>query len=256
MFEEINKYKIKVRDEAKLAISYAPNIISMGPLDDLFKATEWLVEEAVIDYNDTHRNVDERRKKEGVSQKNIDDIEELSIRIGSRTQGYVNQLCLMEDILVYEYNRMGELVKLASDNKISFDPAQDYKPLLQRLSSIRTFRNKVVAHTAYTYPKVNRKTGELEDNPETVVRSILNLFPQPAHITMGNNIFSGFSKYQSQLPIITIYNYEQEILPILQDWKKLFIDRLEKIHSECPYKNKHHSIEVASPHLVPRRKKF
>lgn len=252
MFEEINKYKIKVHNEVKRTIYYIPNIISVEPLNDLLKATDWLVAEAVIDYNKTQKRVDMHRKKKGCSQKNIDDIEELSIRIGSRTQGYVNQLCLMEDILVYEYNRMAKLIKLASDNKIAINPSEDYKALLLKFNSIRTFRNKVVAHTAYTYPKINRKTGEFEDNPETIVRSILNLFPSPAKITMGNNMFSGFSEYRSQLPVITIYNWGQEIRPIFVNWKNLFIERLEKIHIVCPYKNKHYSIEIATPHLKMR----
>ncbi len=256
MFEEINKHKVKIKDvqsKDRQLLYYLPNIISMGPLDDLLKATEWLVKESVDDYNKTYKQVHERRKKEGYSQKNLDEIEELSIRLGSRTQGYINQVCLMEDILIFEYKRMAELIGLASDNKLSFVPADDYKLLLQRLSQIRIFRNKVVAHTAYTDPKIiNKKTGELADNPETTVRSILNLFPEPGGITLGNNMFSGFSQHRSQLPIITIFNWGPEIRPILVDWQKLFIERLQKLHSECPYQNKQYSIEIGYPHLVKR----
>lgn len=250
MFEEINKLKIKVHDSNNKSISYIPNIISIHPLDNLLKATDWLFYEAVQDYNNTHETIDERRKKHGYSQKNLDEIEKLDIRIGSRTQSYVNQLCLMEDILIYEYKRMFELVNKTSGGKICFDPKSDYEPLKKRFSSIRTFRNKVVAHTAYTYPKINKKTGITEDNPETIVRSILNLFPRDGGITLGGNFFSGFSEYKSQLPVITIFNWEQEIRPIFQDWKKLFMDRLKIIHKECPFKNKPFRIEVANHRLA------
>lgn len=255
MFEEINKFKIKVINLRKQVVFYVPNIISIGPLNDLFVATEWLVNEAMNDYEVTNKNVDERRKKNGYSPKNLDEIDKLSIRLGSRTQGYVNQLCLMEDILTYEYERMSKLVEEASSNKISLKPEEDYKHLKQRFNSIRIFRNKVVAHTAYTYPKVDRKTGVVEDNPETVVCSILNLFPMPAHITMGNSTFSGFSGYKSQLPVITIFNWEQEIKPIFEDWRKLFIEKLKEIHAQCPFNSKKFCIEIGSTHSIIRANK-
>jgi len=250
MFKEINKLKIKVHNSDNNSIFYIPNIISIHPLDNLLKATDWLFYEAVQDYNNTHKTIDERRKKHGYSQKNLGDIEKLNIRIGSRTQSYINQLCLIEDILIYEYKRMFELVNKASSSKICFDPESDYRSLKKRFSPIRTFRNKVVAHTAYTYPKINKKTCIAEDNPETIVRSILNLFPEDGGITLGDNFFSGFSEYKSQLPVITIFNWEQEIRPIFQDWKKLFINRLKKIQKECPFKNKPFRIEVASHRLA------
>lgn len=250
MFEEINKSKIIVRNLDKMAAHYIPNIISLSPLDNLFKATEWLVSEMIEDYKNTHYKIKNRRAKEGCSQKNLDDIDNLGIRLGSRTQSYVNQLCLMEDILIYEYDRMFELVKEASNNKITFNPKEDYEDLKQRFSSIRTFRNKVVAHTAYTYPKINRKTGESEDNPETIVRSILNLFPREGSTTLGNSFFSGFSKHKSQLPVISIFNWEEEIKLIFEDWKKLFISRLKNIHNQCPFENNFFKIVVANPHLT------
>lgn len=250
MFKEINKLKVKVHNLDNKSIFYIPNIISICPLDNLLKATDWLFYEAVQDYNNTHETINKGRKKHGYSQKNLDDIEELDIRIGSRTQGYINQLCLMEDILIYEYKRMFELVNKASGGKICFDPKSDYGLLKKRFSSIRTFRDKVVAHTAYTFPKINKKTGIIEDNPETIVRSILNLFPTDGSITLGGNFFSGFSEYKSQLPVITIFNWEQEIRPIFQDWKKLFMDRLKKIHKECPFENKPFRIEVVNHRLA------
>ncbi len=254
MFEEIDKNKIKIRDGIKNTLTYAPNIISMGPLDDLLKATEWLYSEAMEDYTATNKKVEESREKHGYSQKNIDEMDDLAIRLGSRMQGYVNQLCLMEDILVYEYDRMAELVKTASGGKITFNPKKDYEDLRKRFSSIRTFRNKVVAHTAYTYPKIDKKTGISEDNPETIVRSILNLFPEPCGITLGGSFFSGFSQYRSQLPIITIFNWEKEIRPIFEDWKKLFMDRLLDIHSQCPFNNANYTIEIGSYNLAIRSK--
>lgn len=246
MFEEVNKYTIKVRNEKEKNISYIPNVISINPIDNLFTATMWLVKEALEDYLNTNKKVEERRNEHGYSQENLDDIDSLSIRLGSRTQSYVNQLCLMEDILIFEYKRMAKLVKLASNNKINFNPEEDYKTLKNRLSSIRTFRNKVVAHTAYTYPKS-------EDNPETIIRSIMNLFPQPTHITLGDNSYSGFSMIKSQLPIITIFNWEEEIKPIFEDWKKLFIERLKKIHTQCPFESKKFGIEIAYPHYLRRK---
>lgn len=250
MFEEINKVKIRVNNFSDRTISYIPNVISIYPLDQLMKATEWLFSEAVQDHNNTHETIKERRKKHGISQQNLDDIRELSIRLGSRMQGYVNQLCLMEDILIYEYDRMSELVKEASGGKVVFDPKSDYEPLRKRLAPIRTFRNKVVAHTAYTYPKIDKKTGLSEDNPETVVRSILNLFPREDGIYLGATSFSGFSEYKSQLPVITIFSWEEETKLIFQDWKKLFIYRLKEIGKQCPFENKHFSIGVANPRLA------
>jgi len=246
MFEEINKHKIIVSKDKGLY--YIPNIITLNPADKLFKATNWLVNEALVDFEKTHRDVEERRKTIGYSQKNIDDIEELSIRLGSRTQGYVNQICLMEDILIFEYKRMADLIAEASSDKVKLIPEQDYATLRLRLSSIRKFRNKVVAHTAYTKPKK-------EDNPETVVRSLLNLFPRECGITLGGNYFSGFSQHISQLPIITIFNWEEEIKPIFEDWKKLFINKLNEIGFQCPLENKKYSVKVAYPHLVRHSKK-
>jgi len=250
MFEEINNFKIKVYNPNKKSICYIPNVISIGPLDNLLTATEWLVDEAVKDYNDTYKRIDERRAKSGYSKENLGEIKTLGIRLGSRTQSYVNQLCLIEDILKYEYKRMAKLVNKASDNQICFDPEKDYEYLKERFLPIRTFRHKVVAHTAYTFPKINQKTRKIEDNPETIISSILNLFPNAGGITLGNNFFNGFSIIKSQLPVITIFDWQVQIKPIFVDWKKLFIKRLKKIHTQCPFKNKLIHIDIANPHLA------
>jgi hypothetical protein len=242
MFTEIERFRIKISNSDKKVIYYCPNIISFHPLEMLFTASEWLAEEAWNDYKFTNENIEERRTKEGYSQKNLDDIDELSIRLGSRTQGYINQLCLMEDILIFEYKRMAEMILESSKGKIVISPETDYKSLKERFKPIRIFRNKVIAHTAYTYPKK-------EDNPETVVRSILNLFPEPARMTVGNNYFSGFSPHRSQLPVISIFEWHEMIKPIFQDWKSLFIEKIKKIHLKCPIDDKPFTVEIASPHL-------
>ncbi|MFA5197657.1 MAG: hypothetical protein WC437_04545 [Patescibacteria group bacterium] len=248
MFKDIDIYKIKINYINKSSIAYIPNIISMNPVDDLLKATEWLASEAINDYNSTNEKIEERRKKEGYTQKNLDDFENLNIRLGSRTLGYINQICLMDDILTSEYRRMSEMLYEASENKISINVKQDLQALKERLSPIRIFRNKVAAHVVYTHPKK-------DDNPETKIRSILNLFPGEGKIFVGGNYFSGFSKYKSQLPLISIFLWEDEIKPIFQDWKKLFIKKLEEIHKQCPMANKKYEIEVANPYLVQKARK-
>lgn len=239
---------IKVRNKKEKSLIYIPNVISPDPLDKLYSATEWLVGEAVDDYNNTHKKIDARRKKEGYSQKNVDDLNDLGIRIGSRTQSYVNQLCLMEDLLTFEYKRMCQFLKVASSGKIAFKAKSDIQYLLDQMEPIRRFRNKVVAHTAYTNPLVDKKTGLPVDNPETVVRSILNLFPAKGDIKLGNNYYSGFSKWGSELPIITIYSWEEHAKLVLNDWKKLFISKMIEVHKRCPIDNKNYSIEIAYPH--------
>ncbi len=246
MFSEINNYKIIVRNINEKAMHYIPNVISMHPLDQLFTATEWLFKEALNDHNETHRLIKERRDAKGASQENIDAYDELAIRLGSRTQGYINQLCLMEDILIFEYRRMASLIRKGSKKKIMIDADKDFKNLKERFKAIRTFRNKVIAHTAYTSPKINRDTGENEDNPETVVRSILNLFPQSAYITVGDNFYSGFSLWRSELPVLTIFSWEEEIKPIFQDWKNLFIEKLTNIFDQLPIENKDFKIEAVN----------
>jgi len=241
MFKEINNFEIKINNLAIGNIYYlVPNIISIIPLNDLFLATEWLVNEAINDYE----NIFKFAGVKLTPHQYIDGVNKFGIRLGSRTQGYVNQLCLMEDILKYEYKRMIKLVREASDNGIILDSENDYKKLIERFTKIRDFRNKVVAHTAYTYPKINIKTGIIEDNPMTIVDSMLNLFPDEAQITLGNNSFSGISEFESQIPTITIYNWETEIRPIFEDWKKLFIEKLKEVHAQCPIRNNLFSIEV------------
>jgi hypothetical protein len=247
MFKELKDYSIKIRNNKENSLRYLPNIISMEPVDCLLDATKWIVDEAYKDYMGTNKIIEDRRKVKGVSQENIDDYDTLRIRLGSRTQGYVNQLCLIEDILVFEYKRMDELLREASDSHIFLDPENDYKELRNRFKPIRTFRNKVIAHTAYTYSKP-------EDNPETVVRSILNLFPSPTKITVGDNYFNGFSKYKSQLPIITIFGWYEQIEPIFLDWKMLFVEKIEKINKKLPFNTNDFEIEVAYPHKINKKK--
>ena len=249
MFKDIDKHKIRIRNSKENSLTYLPNIISMNPIDELLLATKWLVDEAYKDWKETNNLIRERRNKSGASKENIKEYEMLSIRLGSRTQGYVNQLCLAEDILIFEYKRMNEMLIKASSGKIKLDPENDYKELRNRFKPLRTFRNKVVAHTAYTYPKK-------EDNPETVVRSILNLFPNPAEISVGGNFFSGFSEHRSQLPVITIFAWYEQIEPIFKDWEKLFLEKLDFIHhNKLPFNNKEYEIETAYPHLVLKLKR-
>lgn len=247
MFKDIDKHEIKIRNSKKNTLTYLPNIISMNPVDELLEATKWLVDEAYKDWENTHNSIKERTKEKGASQENIDEWETLSIRLGSRTQGYVNQLCLVEDILIFEYKRMNELLTEASNGKIVLDPKKDYAELRKRFEPIRTFRNKVVAHTAYTYSKP-------EDNPETIIRSILNLFPSPAEITIGGNFFSGFSEHKSQIPVITIFGWYEQIEPIFKDWKKLFLEKLDFVCEKLPLENKEYKIEIAYPHIYYKNK--
>jgi len=248
MFEEINNYKIIVRDLQDKGMHYIPNVISVHPLESLFLATEWLVTESLKDYKETHDRIEERRKLKGACQENIDEYDSLAIRLGSRTQSYVNQICLMEDILVFEYKRMIRLVN-ALLKKSKRLKEEDFRTLRKKMKSIRTFRNKVVAHTAYTFPQTDKKSGKILDNPETVVRSIINLFPQSGYITMGNNYYSGFSPYRSELPVISIFNWETEIKPVLFDWRNLFIDQLVSIFKLLPLENTKFRIEAANPSL-------
>ena len=253
-FEEINIYKIRVTElnGEKRGMHYIPNIISIHPLDNLFDATDWIVNEATKDFKRTNYLIDRRRKHRGSHQKNSEDRKAFEMRLGSRTQGYVNQLCLMEDILIFEYRRFSELVEKVGNSKLFFNPKKDYQPLQVRLNDIRLFRNKVVAHTAYTYPWKDKENPANDDNPETIVRSILNLFPTNGELNLGGQYFSGFSKYKSQLPIISIFTWEKVAKPIFMDWKKLFIDRLKKIHKECPFENDIFRIDIATPHLVQK----
>ena len=243
MFKEIDKYRIKIVkiiNSNKRSIYYVPNFISMGPMDKLFIATEWLVGEALKDYILTYKTIKEQRKH---SQEYLDDVNKLSIRLGSRTLSYINQLCLMEDILTHEYKRMTKMLSEASKNRINLNPVQDYKDLKNRFDPIRTFRKKVAAHIAYTYPRK-------DDNPETVVGSIYNLFPMNGGITVGNQ--RAGSSFPSQLPVITIFEWEEIDKLIFQDWKKLFIGKLNEIHKQCPLSNREFEIEVATPHLIQK----
>lgn len=248
MFKDIDKHKIVIRNDEKNTLTYLPNIISMNPVDELLEATKWLVDEAYKDWKETNDLIDKRRNEKGASQENIDEYERLSIRLGSRTQGYVNQLCLVEDILIFEYKRMNELLVEASGGKLVLNPKSDYAELRKRFEPIRTFRNKVVAHTAYTYSKP-------DDNPETIVRSILNLFPSPAEITVGGKFFSGFSEHRSQLPVITIFGWYEQIEPIFKDWEQMFLEKIDFLHNnKLPFYNKEYRIETAYPHLVLKLK--
>jgi hypothetical protein len=256
MFEELRDCSIKVNHKRKSSLIYIPNIISIEPLNNLYEATEWLVKEAIVDRSKVYKLIEKRRKVGGYAKENIEDIDALGIRIGSRTQGYVNQLCLMEDLLVFEYDRMGKFLKEASVGDISFIRKRDYTDLLKRMEPVRTFRNKVVAHTAYTTPKFDKKTGLSVDNPETVVRSALNLFPGRGNTMLGNRFFNGFSNWRSELPVISIYSWEEHAKLILADWKELFLGKMIEVHDKCPVQNKNYSIEVAYRRKVSDLQKF
>lgn len=253
MFSELESYRVRVHEKkrSKQHIHYLPNIIAIHPLDSLFASIEWLFNDAIKDYNRTHRSINRRRSKYGVSQKNLDAYDSLAIRLGSRTQNYVNQVCLMEDLLIYEYKRIAEFVKKVDSRNFSFNPDKEFKPLTKRLAKIRLFRNKVVAHTAYTNPILKRRKGRIKDNPDTIVRSVMNLFPSPGEIYLGNNQFVT-TKFKQQIPSLTIFNWRDEVKPVFEDWKELYITRLEKIHKKCPYQNGSFRIETATPHLLRR----
>jgi hypothetical protein len=248
MFEEIDKARIKIRTGSK--IYYRPFIAVMKPLSDLFKATEWLYGEAVKDYNKTRKRISNRAKQHTIHrlEKNNKDTEEQVIRIGSRTLGYVNQLCLMEDILVCEYDGMCKVVYEASGGKIKIDSADNYKRLKERFQPIRDFRNKVGVHTAYTKPRK-------DDTTETLTDSIFGLFPKQGGIHLGVGPHSLYKSNKSKVPIVTIFGWEGEIKPIFQDWEKLFVDTLKEIHKKCPFENKTaYLIEIAYPHLAKQLK--
>ena len=72
---------------------------------------------------------------------------------------------------------------------------------------------------------------------------------------MGDNFFNGFSEYQSQLPVITIFGWYEQVEPIFDDWKKLFLDKLNLIHQQLPIENGEYEIETAYPQFVIKQKK-
>jgi hypothetical protein len=246
-FKDLDTYAIVINDLSKAQRIYLPNIITMNPVDKQLTAVQWLFDEAVKDWNDTYKTIKKRRQNGVASKQNLEDIADLSIRLGTRTQCYINQLCIAEDILIHEYKRMAELLEKASLESITLDTKSDCKSLIHGMKRVRKFRNKVTAHTAYTKP-FN------EDNPETIVRSLLNLFPRDGRYTMGDNFFNGFSPHISQLPIISIFEWQDVIKPIFAEWKGFVKNKLEEIHSHCPFENDYYTIEVARPHLVYKTK--
>ena len=246
-FKDLDTYSVTVTDNNKKQRAYIPNIITMDPVDKQLTAAQWLFDEAVKDWNQTYITIEKRRQKGTVSRQNLEDIADLSIRLGTRTQCYINQLCIAEDILIHEYKRMAELLERASLGSIKLDVKSDYKNLKDGMKRVRKFRNKVTAHTAYTKPYE-------EDNPETVIRSLLNLFPRDGRYTMGDNFFNGFSPHVSQLPIISIYEWQDTVTPVFAEWKVFVTNKLEEIHSLCPLENEMYKIEIARPHLVYKAK--
>lgn len=248
MFEEIDKARIKIHTAG--SIHHRPYVAIMKPLKDLFDATEWLFSESVKDYDKTRKRINNRAKRHTANhlEKNHKDIEKQGIRIGSRTLAYVNQLCLMEDILVCEYEGMCKLVDEASGGKIKIDSVNNYKTLKERFQPIRDFRNKVGGHTAYTKPRK-------DDTRETLTDSILGLFPKQGGIALGVGLSPFYKSNKSKVPIITIFGWEKEIKPIFQDWERLFVDTLKEIHKKCPFESKTVClIEIAYPHLVKQLK--
>jgi hypothetical protein len=244
MFKEIDKARIKIR--IANSTQHRPYASVMKPLKDLFDATEWLFGEAVKDYNKTKKKIDNRAERQVMSrlEKNHKDREDQSIRIGSRNLGYVNQLCLMEDILVCEYDDICKTIDSASGGKIKINSVSKYKSLKERFQPIRDFRNKVGAHTAYTKPRK-------DDTVETLNDSLYGLFPKEGSRFSGTGAYFLYKSNLSKVPIITIFGWEEEVKPIFQGWEKLFIDTLKEIHRKCPFENSEHSsIEIANSRLA------
>lgn len=73
------------------------------------------------------------------------------------------------------------------------------------------------------------------------------MFPKRGDIRLGNNFFNGFSKWQSEIPIVSIFTWEAHAQQVLNDWKELFLNRLFEVQDKCPIDNKNFTIEVAHP---------
>jgi hypothetical protein len=216
-----------------------PNEINIASINKLFEATEWIVKEAFDDKNSVLQTIEIRRSSTNSITKyaaqNKEDLRMLEIRLGSRIQAYINQICLIEDILTHEceYFNQEVLFFFSKDEIITHDHIK-YK---KKLKDIRKIRNKMTAHTCHTHPRK-------EDSPETRIGSILNLFPNALNfnyeyngdIVTGNKYFNGFSERKSELPIIKLSNWENNIRKILIDWKDSYIQNVQNIMDKCPYK--------------------
>jgi hypothetical protein len=214
-----------------------PNPINIASINKLFEATDWIIREAFGDKNSVLEIIKDRRSSTNsitkYANQNKEDLRMLEIRLGSRIQSYINQICLIEDILRHECEYFNEEVLLFFDEtEITIHDHAKYK---KKLGDIRRIRNKMTAHTAHTHPRQ-------EDNSETRIRSILNLFPDALsfnysdqEIVTGNKYFNGFSKIKSELPIVKLSNWENDIRKVFVDWKNTYIQSIQMIMDKCPH---------------------
>jgi len=133
---------------------------------------------------------------------------------------------------------MNELMYMATKNQYFKKRKDDYINLVNELKAIRSFRNKVAAHVAYTYPKDF-------DTPDTIVNSMLNLFPEEGGITLGTSAFMG-GMDNSQIPEISIFKWDEEIKKVFESWKKLFIKSLCMIKDQYLDENDNFRIKPAN----------
>jgi len=238
MFEEINKIKIKII--YKETEDLKPNALNVESLKILFDATEWLFDEFIKDCQDTKRRIDNRyiKKEMHYIEDNLKDREKKDIRTMSRTLGYVNQLCLMEDLLTYEYNKIYKLVSKKFDKNKRNNLLEKYEILKERFEPIRSFRNKVSAHQAHVKPSPR-------DSKETLIDSAFSLYVKGDSLGVGWNPF--FKTYKSEIPIITIFDWEEKVKPIFQDWDSLLMEILKETHRNCPIDNDLYIVKIANP---------
>ncbi len=229
MEEIIKEYMIRIYSKDENTQIVLPQSFDM--IDKLIYGIEWLVEETI---NDKYIVDKEWKESKKASQYNIDEQEKLALRIGIRTHAYVLTLCHIEDYFIKDYERLINLFN-KFEIPVSFNK-KDYRYLKESFSKVRKFRDKVSAHTAHNKPK--------NDSPETMIDSLYNFFPRPTEISLGNlrpRYGLKSSRKETEVPNISIFDYEQKIKPILDSWCKLFISKLIEMHNL--YYSKNHFFE-------------
>ncbi len=217
----LNDKKVQIVYDSKIHL-YPPIGVYEASLD-LLRMIQWLGEESVADWKETHTAIE----AEKAINRRPALRDALSVRLGSRTLSYVNHLFLLNGILKRGIERTYTILK---EKKIDghIDPVI-YQEKVDRLKvvfePIETFRHKIAAHTSFSMPK--------NDDDLTQLDSLINLLPDKGSHILGNKSF-GYTTNEN-LAVVSIINYESDVVDYFTEWADLYTYVLEPLKKYFTY---------------------
>ncbi len=235
MFKDIRKNKIVVHIKKPLkGVFSIPDGDVLFAAENIWEMCRWLYDEFIKDtkqYSDS-----------SVPINNLGEIRAtFAIHNTSRILCYVNHIYCLDGIINKLYQHMINRLQCRISNRILLNE-DELRRRKEEIKDIRTFRNKVSAHTSYA-----------DSRNDNISLQLTSLMAIKSHGFQGGNWDSfrlgvvseiaGGQPPNIKIPIICLKEIRPKMEEHYKNWTSMFVEKLQEAHQFLPITKSEYKIE-------------